>query len=75
MDVILSDRDWAWLNDIFSAKAAQRGGVVRRSIRDVHAAVGRRTFIAECRRRGFPVVENGGQYVVFCNNEPIQRLS
>ena len=26
-------------------------------------------------RRGFQVVENGGQFVIFCNREPIRRVS
>jgi hypothetical protein len=34
----------------------------------------RAAFLAEMRRRGFPVVENAGQYVIFCNTAPIRRL-
>jgi len=26
------------------------------------------------RRRGYPVVENAGQFVNFCNQEPIRRI-
>jgi hypothetical protein len=71
----LPDHAWQWLNDIFAAKAAQRGGTVRRAVRDVEAAVGREVFIAEIRRRGFGLIENGGQFIVICNREPIRRLA
>jgi hypothetical protein len=37
--------------------------------------VGREAFLAEMRRRGFSVVENAGQLVIFCNREPIRRLA
>ena len=63
-----------WLLTLFSARAAREGGTVRRKIRDVERYVGREAFLAEMRRRGFSVVENGGQYVVFCNREPIRRI-
>ena len=56
-----------WLDEVFSAKAVARGGVVRRSVRDVEREVGRARFIAEVRRRGFHLVECGGQFIVICN--------
>jgi predicted ATPase len=37
--------------------------------------VGRDAFLAEMRRRGFAVLENAGQFVIFCNREPIRRLA
>jgi hypothetical protein len=61
-----------WLIQIFSARAAAEGGIVRRSVRDVERIVGRRRFEAELSRRGFRAVENAGQYVVFCNRQPIR---
>ena len=75
MSAIRSDRQAAWLNDIFTAKAAQRGGIVRRAVRDVDATLGREIFLGEVRRRGYSVVENGGQFVIFCNREPLRRLA
>ncbi|WP_179379871.1 N-(5'-phosphoribosyl)anthranilate isomerase [Jannaschia marina] len=74
MPHLLSDRAAAWLNSVFAAKAAQRGGIVRRSVRDVEALIHRDVFLAEVRRRGFTAVENGGQFVVFCNREPFYRV-
>ena len=75
MEPVLTDTAWKWMNDIFAAKAAQRGGIVRRSVRDIEREVGRDVFLAEVRRRGYALVENGGQWIVFCNNETIRRLA
>ncbi len=60
-----------WLLQLFSAKTARQGGIVRRSVRDVERIVGRENFQAELMRRGFHAVENSGQYVIFCNNAPV----
>ena len=64
----------AWLLHLFSSQAAREGSVIRRKIRDVERYVGRELFLDEMRRRGYPVVENAGQYVIFCNCEPIRRV-
>jgi hypothetical protein len=63
-----------WISHLFSSHAAREGGVIRRKTRDVERFVGRQTFLDEMRRRGFPVVENAGQFVIFCNQEPIRRV-
>ena len=63
-----------WLVHLFSSQAARQGGVIRRKIRDVDRYVGRDAFLTEMQRRGFPVVENAGQFVIFCNREPIRRV-
>ena len=63
-----------WLLQMFSAKTAREGGIVRRQIRDVERIVGRANFELEVRRRGFHAVENAGQYVIFCNNEAVRLL-
>ncbi|MGR3341976.1 MAG: N-(5'-phosphoribosyl)anthranilate isomerase [Paracoccaceae bacterium] len=60
-----------WLLQLFSAKTARQGGIVRRSVRDVERIVGHENFQAELMRRGFHAVENSGQYVIFCNNAPV----
>jgi hypothetical protein len=64
-----------WLLHLFSSQAAREGAVIRRKARDVDRYVGRQAFIDEMRRRGFPVVESAGQFVIFCNHEPIRRLA
>ena len=63
-----------WMQQIFDAKAAREGGVVRRKKRDIDMNVGWVTFERELIRRGYHAVENGGQVVIFCNNEPIRVL-
>ena len=63
-----------FLFQLFSCKSARLGGVVRRSIRDVDRVVGRAAFEAELARRGYHAVENAGQIVIFCNNEPIRLV-
>ena len=57
----------AWLNGVFDAKAVARGGIVRRAVRDVNREVGRDLFVQEVRKRGYHLVECGGQYIVICN--------
>ena len=61
--------------EVFGSRAARDGAVVRRKVRDVERIVGREVFLAEIRRRGYPAVENAGQFVVFCNQEPIRRVT
>ena len=63
-----------WLEEMFAAKAVTRGGVVRRAVRDVEREVGRNQFVAEVRRRGFHLVECGGQFIVICNSGQIKIL-
>ncbi len=64
-----------WIAQIFSARIAAEGGIVRRKVADVERLVGRDRFAHEIRRRGYSAVENGGQFVIFCNVEPIKILS
>jgi hypothetical protein len=64
----------AWLVHLFSSQAAREGGVIRREVRDIDRYVGRDTFLQEMRRRGYPVIENAGQFVIFCNQENICRV-
>ncbi len=63
-----------WISQIFSARAAAGGGIVRRSVADVDRLIGRARFLQEVRRRGFHVIENAGQFVIFCNREPLRLL-
>jgi hypothetical protein len=63
-----------WLEDVFSAKSASRGGIVRRAVRDVEREVGRAVFLNEVRRRGFHLLECGGQFIVVCNSGLMQVL-
>jgi hypothetical protein len=63
-----------WIAAVFSSKAAARGGMVRRSVVWVDREVGRKRFMAEVRPRGFHMVEDGGQFVVFCNQAKVRLV-
>ncbi len=64
----------AWLDDVFAAKAAGRGGIVSRAERDVEREIGRATFVREVRRRGFHPIECGGQFIVICHTGQMQII-
>jgi len=64
-----------WLMDLFTSKAVQQGGVIRRKARDVERFAGMGRFMAEIDRRGYRVAENSGQFVIFCNRAPIRWLT
>ncbi|GHG95382.1 hypothetical protein [Pseudodonghicola xiamenensis] len=63
-----------WLYQLFSSRAACEGWVIRRQTRDVERLVRRTQFETELARRGFHAVENGGQIVIFCNQEPVRVI-
>jgi len=63
-----------FFQEISNTKAARDGAVVRRKVKDVEYWVGREVFLREVGRRGFRVFENGGQFVIFCNQEPLKRV-
>ena len=62
-----------WMRQLFSARAAGEGGVIRRKIRDVDRIVGIEAFQAEIARRGFQPLVNADQFIVLCNREPVRR--
>jgi hypothetical protein len=62
----------AWLDDLFAAKAVGKSGIVRRAVRDVEREVGRHALVTEVRRRGFHLIECGGQFIVICNPGQLQ---
>jgi hypothetical protein len=62
----------AWLDDLFAAKAVGKAGIVRRAVRDVEREVGRAALVFEVRRRGFHLIECGGQFIVICNTGQLQ---
>lgn len=64
-----------WLRQLFDAKAAQTGGVVRRRLRDVEGIVGLAAFEKEVARRGFTAITDGSQVVVFCHAGGVRRLA
>jgi len=64
-----------WLRDLFTSKAVQQGGVIRRKARDIERFAGMERFMAEIHRRGYQVAENSGQIIIFCNQAPIRWLT
>ena len=64
----------AWVTHVFSAKAAREGGVIRRKLRDIERYVGLEAFENELKRRGYHAVENAGQLIIFCNQEPVRLI-
>ncbi|MGI3185327.1 N-(5'-phosphoribosyl)anthranilate isomerase [Nioella aestuarii] len=65
-------RNDIWLDQIFSAKAAMRGGVIRRSKGDVERKIGRSRLELEVRKRGFHLVEAGDQFIIICDRGEIR---
>jgi hypothetical protein len=63
-----------WMLYLFSSRAAREGAVIRRKVRDIDRYVGRAKFEDELKRRGFQAFENAGQWVIFCNKEPIRPV-
>lgn len=63
-----------WIIDLFSARAAANGVVVRRKKRDIERYVGMKELKGALRRRGFRAIENAGQIVIFCNQEPVRAI-
>ena len=74
MEVTYRKNPESWIAQIFSAKAVGRGGVIRRSVVTVEREIGRDRFLKEIDRRGFHVIECGGQFVVICNSGRIRLL-
>ena len=60
-----------WIAQVFDAKAARQGGVVRRAVDDVEREVGRDVFIAAVAARDFHLIECAGQFIVICRTDRI----
>jgi len=69
----ISDND-IWLCQIFGARAALTGGVVRRKRADVERKVGLARLELEVRRRGFHMIACGSQIVIVCDKAPVRVI-
>ena len=69
--VVTPDR---WIVQMLSARSVAEGGIIRRKVGDVERLIGRDRFLYEVRRRGFRAIENAGQFVIFCNRQPVHVL-
>ena len=63
-----------WVAQLFAAKQVSRGGVLRRSVRDIDRKIGRARLELEVRRRGYRLLEAGGQYIIICSRAPMRVL-
>lgn len=64
-----------WLHDLFTSKSVQEGAVIRRKARDIERFAGMELFLREIDRRGYQVLENSGQIIIFCNRAPVRWLT
>lgn len=63
-----------WMHQLFSARAATAGGIIRRKRADIDRIVGTQRFLDEVERRGFRALEAGDQIIIVCNTDPIRIL-
>jgi hypothetical protein len=57
-----------YIDNIFRAKQARNGGIVRRSLRWINRQGLLPALKREVRRRGFHMILCGGQAVILCNS-------
>lgn len=74
MQIVRTARPESWIEHVFSARAAQTGGVIRRAVPWVEAEIGRARFVREVTRRGFTLLESNGQFIVICHSGPVRRI-
>lgn len=63
-----------WLDNVFAAAQARRGGVLKRQVRDVERICGLDLFLSEARKRGFQILRNGRHFIIICNAAPVFRV-
>ncbi len=68
METLRETNPQFWLDQIFSAKSAANGGVVRRNRHWVASEIGLDLFEHSVRARGFHLIEAGQQLVVICHS-------
>jgi hypothetical protein len=56
-----------WVDQIFQAREAKIGGCVRRHVADVQKYSSEEELTRAVKERGFHLVRNGNQYIIFCN--------
>lgn len=65
----------AWRDQLFSADAVRRKGVVRRKKGAIHREVGMTLLRTEVEARGFQLFDVGTDYLIVCHSQPITRLA
>ena len=74
MQPLRTARPDQWIDQIFAARAAVTGGVIRRNVDWVQREIGEDRFFLEVRRRGFHLMRAGNQYIILCATDPVQFL-
>ena len=64
----------AWVQQWFSAKTCQRGGIIRRDRYYVERFTSVAEVVTEAKRRDWHVIEVGDQIVVLCNEGDLRVL-
>ena len=67
-------RNNQWLEQIFGAKIAKQGGIVRRNKFDVHRYASREMLIEYVKDCGFHLFEIKNQYVVICSRGTMEVI-
>lgn len=65
----------AWRDQLFSADAVRRKGVVRRKKSAIHREVGLSLLRAEVEARGVQLFDVGTDYLIVCHSQPITQLA
>ncbi len=63
-----------WIAHVFSARVSERGGMVRRKIRDVEREIGRERLELEVRRRGWHMIETNRDIIILCDTSPFRII-
>jgi len=61
-----------WIDQIFKSKQAHIGGIVRRSVMSVKRFATVKKLRNAVASRGFHMVRNGDQFVIFCNTQGLK---
>lgn len=65
----------AWISQIFQAKVAKNGGLVRRKITSVEKHASEERLLFAVKKRGFHMVRIGDWYVVLCNEGDVKVVA
>lgn len=65
----------SFIKQIFTAAAASKGGIVRRSRANVKRYASFRELKAAVKKRDFHLLRSGGQYIVICNKGQCKLLA
>jgi hypothetical protein len=63
-----------WIEQIFESQQAKKGGIVRRKWNSVRRFASQAELVAAVKDKGFHIILNGDQYVIFCNKADIRII-